>query len=75
MPKETFETIVVDDRNYVVKKKKRTTGYFMENGDRHVLIPQPNFRGTGMSLCGALKENQTLEQFIDNYKSKKSKKA
>ena len=44
------------------------------HGHKHVIrpfdhdpYPQPDYRGTGMALCGVLREGQTLDHFRNDW--------
>lgn len=52
-----------------VKKEADTMAELQVNGHTHIIRPysregvEPNYRNSGMALCGILKSNQTLNQF------------
>jgi|GEM_PF-5104990 hypothetical protein len=68
-----FKTIDVHGKKHVVKNAKRVTSHFTSNGEKTELIPEANYRGTGMCLCGILGAKQKLSDFIYNYKYKGKK--
>lgn len=56
-------------------KSDRHYGTVRKNGYTYVVVsnprpmtknyPEPDFLGTGMALCGVLKEGETLQEFIE----------
>lgn len=72
--KDLYKTIPVHNQNHVVKEVKRPNVVLM-SGDNKIIqeIEQPNYRGSGMALCGILKPGQTLDHFVANHN--KSKRA
>lgn len=65
--KPTIKTINVHGVVHVVKEVKRPNVVKTIFGEQVVeKMYQPNYRGSGLALCGILKPGQTLEQFIEN---------
>ncbi len=62
-----FQIIEVHGHKHVLKPSSRVKSYFVQNGVRTELIPNPDYLNTGMCLCGILKAGQTLDEFIKEY--------
>lgn len=58
-----FQIFEIDKQIYVLKHR-----------DRMPLMQNANFRNSGMALCGRLKKQQTIEQFIEQFNAKKPTK-
>jgi hypothetical protein len=66
---KVFKTIDVKGKQHVIIEVNRID-YKLLHGQttQRNVAEQPNYRGSGMALCGILKKGQTLEQFKANYK-------
>ena len=60
-----YMTIPVYGKKYVMRNFKRL--------DYH--LPQPDFMGMGMALCGILNEGETTQQWIDKHGKSKTNSA
>jgi len=65
---KTLSVLPVCGRRHVVKRIERTgvLKYKVKGTSRMftTLIPQPNYRGTGLALCGILLRGETLQEWI-----------
>ena len=61
---ENYQVTKVFGHNHVLKPLARQKSYFILNGKRMGMVPEPNYLNTGMALCGILKPGQTLNEFI-----------
>jgi len=68
---DNFQIIDVDGQSHVVKECYRPGHYLDPDTREKIPVDQPNYRGTGMCLCGILKKGQTLDEFTRLYIEKK----
>lgn len=68
MRKGTFKAFELNNRILILRQVTRKP-YAIGSRPKYIVnnIEQPNFKGTGMALCGVLKQNQTEQDFIDSY--------
>lgn len=69
-----FRTFEVSGKTYVVKDINRKQILINAISGERTFIPDANFMGTGMALCGRLINRQTLPEFIEKYNAKKPTK-
>lgn len=63
---ENYKVLKVNGKEHILKPSMRMfAAHTNLYGHRIEAIPQANYRGTGMCLCGVLKKDQSLEQFIE----------
>ncbi len=67
-----YKTIEVHGQHHVVRETKRQPS--LRGLTQGVVIEEPNYKNTGMALCGILKKDQTLAEFIEGFELKKGKK-
>lgn len=67
--KKQFSLIDVNGHHHVIIRINRGDATKI-SGKKTIItpMPQPNYRNTGMALCGVLKPGQTLDQFTATYK-------
>jgi len=69
MKSDLFSTINVNGHTHVLKIIKDRDDFYKELGPNQIYIlkkplekiPNPNYQGTGLALCGVLKNGETLE--------------
>jgi len=64
-----MKTIKVNGREHIVKHVDRPNYYDPKIGI--VKMPQPNYMGTGMALCGILQPGQNLKQWLDDKRKRR----
>lgn len=55
-----YTLLKVHGREHVLKSPGRERGTKLANGEE---LPMPNYMGTGLALCGILRQGETLEDF------------
>ena len=60
---KTFNTVEVLGRTHVVKPIDRPK-QIIRDGIIKIEIPEPNYRRTGMALCGVTRPGESLQDWI-----------
>ena len=65
-----YHQLEVNGRIHILKLVDRNGQYYFKHQKerrpaRMEALPNPNYKGTGMALCGILKKGETLEQWIE----------
>lgn len=71
---EGFRAIEINKKTFVLKDIDRKQVNYSNGNGESVSMPDANFKGTGMALCGVLKQNQSFTEFVEKYNSKQSGK-